>query len=210
MCEDIEIFSFSSVEDIFHAHKTLLPYFSRYNEDVFGNDLLKIGVPADSRLTRAEWSLVRRKIRRRPRLFSKKFISSQMKQLENYRESVRKIQQGHGAKVLVKKKDFNYEVLAPPKIGTVVTAYSKRAKMIHRGTILAHHRRMHFFLVQFERKELSWDWVRDTDVASHGLPEVLLPKMEVIEVNSGTPSLSNIRNIGSITCGTCFGPLVGK
>ena len=73
-------------------------------------------------------------------------------------------------------ENFRFEVLAAPKVGTTVTAYHKRARLIHRGTILAYNQMTGIYLIQFERKELGWDWVRDIEVATHGVPEILLPR----------------------------------
>ena len=151
--------------------------------------------------------MIRRKFRKRPRLFSQKFIATQFKQLEIYRESVRRIQK-YG-KEKAGADNFGFEVLAPPKIGTTVTAYHRRARLIHRGTILAHNKRTGVYLIQFERKELGWDWVRDIEVAIHGVPEILLPKPNLHNKSRLEPKYNDAHH-GSLPHGTKFGPLTGK
>jgi len=169
---------------------------------VFEIDLMKLGISSNTKLSRSAWSLVRKKIRKRPRLFSKRFIRSQMQQLERYRTIVRQIQKlGKGVSDY---QTFNYDVLSPPKVGTTVSAYHRGARLIHRGTILA--RRNDYYLIQFERRELGWDWVQDTDVASHGVPDILLSRRS----KGCSESSQHRHNIGSLPHGTSFGRLIGE
>lgn len=167
-----------------------------------------MGISSDVKLTRSEWALVRRKIRNRPRLFSKKFIGMQMEELEKYRATVRQIQI-HG-KEKAGVVNFGLEVLAAPRVGATVSAYHRRARMIHRGNVLAHHKE--FYLIQFERRDLGWEWVRDTEIASHGVPEVILTKHnpQTLPYRSGFVSNEYVQDYGSLPYGTSFGQLIGK
>ncbi len=123
-----------------------------------------------------------------------------MRQLEKYRNDVRNIQRKGASEV----QNFGYDVLAIPKVGTTVSAYHKGARMIHRGTILARHRQL--YLIQFERRELDWDWVPDIEIASHGVPEVIFSSNS----HKMSHSTSLVPDHGSLPIGTSFGPLIGK
>jgi len=177
-----------------------------FNFSEFHKELAEMGVPRNARLTRSEWSLLRSRMKNRPRRFSKKFIASQYEQLQSYRQLVRKIQNDLASEEL--KNDFSYEVLAPIKAGATVTAYNSRAKILHRGTVLTH--KHDTYLVQFERKDLGCEYCPDIEVASHGIPEILKPACDitigipVIESQNNTPG-----RYGSLPYGTSYGPLIG-
>lgn len=79
----------------------------RFNFSEFHKELAEMGVPRNARLTRSEWSLLRSRMKNRPRRFSKKFIASQYEQLQSYRQLVRKIQNDLASEEL--KNDFSYE-----------------------------------------------------------------------------------------------------
>lgn len=174
-------------------------------------DLLKLGIPSNTKLTRSEWGIIRRKIRKRPRLFSKRFIRTQIKELEKHREIVRKVQ--ISGKETPDAHNTRYEVLAAPKVGTTVTAYHSRARLIHRGTVLAHNKKSAIFLIQFERKELGWDWVKDVEIASHGVPDVILVRRDP-QASCNNSYTTDPKDIvpehGSLLSGTSFSPLIGK
>ena len=78
-----------------------------FNANPYFQDLASLGVPPDIRLTSSEWSLIRRKFRKRPRRFSMSFILSQLKQLDDYRYTVRAIQNGDATEET--KMKFSYE-----------------------------------------------------------------------------------------------------
>jgi len=176
-----------------------------FNFSEFHKELAEMGVPRNARLTRSEWSLVRSQMKNRPRIFSRKFIQSQFAQLQSYRQLVRKIQNNTASEEL--KRNFSYQVLAPIKAGSTVTAYNKGAKILHRGTVLTH--KHDTYLVQFERKDLGCEYCLDVEVASHGIPEILKSAcnitvgMPVIEPHTNTPG-----PYGSLPYGTSYGPLV--
>lgn len=78
-----------------------------FNTNPYFQDLAAIGIPSDIRLTSSEWSCVRRKFRKRTRRFSRRFILSQLKQLDEYRYTVRTIQNGDATEEM--KRNFRYD-----------------------------------------------------------------------------------------------------
>lgn len=66
--------------------------------------------------------------------------------------------------------------MTPIKTGSIVTAYNKRAKLLHRGVVLSKGPLdSNKFLIQFERKELGFEFCMDVEIATHGVKDVLLP-----------------------------------
>ena len=127
-----------------------------YRNDGFASDLAKHGFPIDSRtrLTRQEWSLIRRKLRPRSRVFSKRFIAEQLSRRNRHRALVRKLQQ-----------DPKADAFVPIAPGTRVTAFDKRSHTIRRGRILLHDSTKHCYLVQFDDKDSGCDVCPDFEVA---------------------------------------------
>lgn len=149
---------------------SLILSFRRYNEDVFSKDAERLGIARGSRLSRNEWKAVRRRITTKPRMFSKKFIRSQLSSRNRYRNFVRKVQ---GNPVLVGSNSFPYDVCAPIRVGATVNAYSKRYRTIQRGTVLTHDYDTALYLILFESKQFGYELCPDTDVASCGTPNLL-------------------------------------
>ena len=169
-------------------------------------DIVKLGIPPDAKLTRRQWSAVRQRIRKRPRRFSKSFIQAQLEELEKYRDSVRKIQTGDHA-----EPDFPYEVPAPIKIGAPVTAYNKKLRVLHRGIVLTHDPEGKRYMIQFERSELGCEFCPDTEVTSHGVPDMIRFSSETAFDGSYMGGFSTPHSaMGSIPYGTAYGPLEGK
>lgn len=178
--------------------------FYRYNFDDFKVDIAKIGVPPDVKLTRKEWSLVRRCIPRRPRRFSKSFIRSQMLQLNKYRHLVRRIQ--HDPDDL--KCKIGYDVPSYIKVGASVTAFHSRFRVLHRGIVVAHDSLRHGYLIQFERQELGYQFCADVCVASHGVPAILVRASDVALDGSVLGPLGDRNSApGNLACGTSYGPM---
>mmetsp|Transcript_21528 Transcript_21528/g.50982 ORF Transcript_21528/g.50982 Transcript_21528/m.50982 type:complete len:499 (-) Transcript_21528:100-1596(-) len=127
-----------------------------YQNEGFIADLNKLGLPIDSntRLTKQEWSLVRRKIRQRPRLFSKRFIAEQVIKRNRHRALVRRLQQDPGV-----------AGFSPISVGTFVTAYHKKCSTIGKGRVLLHDPKTHNYLVQFNDKELGCEVCPDSEIA---------------------------------------------
>lgn len=176
-----------------------------YTANAFAKEIAKLGISPNARMTRREWSVVRRMIRRRPRRFSKRFILSELRERNKYRKMVRDLQR--------KPDETNhtgYAIPAPIRVGATVTAFNKRFLILHRGVIL-HHEPSNGaangnYLVQFERKELGYEMCTDTEVASHGVPDILMPAAQ--SRLSGTPhDYSKYSDNGSLPYGTSFGPL---
>jgi len=127
-----------------------------YANDGFASDIAKLGLPIDAstRLTREEWGLIRRKIRPRPRLFSKRFIAEQLKKRNRHRALVRSLQQ-----------DPSATKFRPIPAGTPVTAYDKRGQTLRNGRVLLHDAKTYSYLVQFDDKESGCDICPDFELA---------------------------------------------
>jgi hypothetical protein len=153
------------------------------------------------KLTRLEWKAVRRLIPNKPRRFSQRFVSSQLNERNKYRNTVRMLQRNVG---LALSMHFPYDVLAPIKVGSTVTAYSRKYRVIHRGVVLAHDGVTGRYVVQFERKEFGHDFCPDSEVSTHGVPEILIRAPET----SLTAPLNTDSN--SLPCTSSYGPIPGK
>ena len=116
----------------------------------------KLGIPITlkTRLTKREWSLVRQKIRRRPRLFSKKFIAEQLKERNKHRSLVRQLQQ-----------DPEVEDFSSIPVGSIVTAYNKKFKTICKGNVLQYDPRKFEYLIQFNSPEYGFEICPDAEVS---------------------------------------------
>lgn len=127
-----------------------------YRDDGFASDLAKHDIPIDAqtRLTREEWCLIRRKLRPRPRLFSKRFIADQLKLRNRHRALVRSLQQ-----------DPKVPEFAPIAPGTTVNAFDKRSHEVRRGRVLLHDSGTHSYLVQFDDRDSGCDVCPDSEVA---------------------------------------------
>lgn len=125
-----------------------------------------------ARLTRREWKAIRRRISRRPRRFSPSFINSQMNERNSYRNKVRLLQRNPN---LASTSDFPYDVPSPIRVGSVVTALSKRYRIIQRGVVLSFDEENARYLVLFENREYGSEYCPDTEIASHGGFEALIP-----------------------------------
>jgi hypothetical protein len=130
-----------------------------------------------------------------------------LRKLDQYRHSVRKIQNLYDPE----SARFGYEVPAIIRIGATVTAFNKKAKILHRGIVLAYDARRYGYLVQFERNELGYEFCPDTDVASHGVPEILVPATEFALDGSYIGSFEDPHSgPGTLPYGTTYGSLVGE
>ena len=177
----------------------------RFSFNEFQADVARLGIPPTAKLTRHEWSLVRRSIPSRPRRFSRRFVQKQLDRLNAYRHTARWIQ-----KTMYRRPAyFRYEVLAPIKVGATVTAYHTRHRILHRGLVLGHDHDRHGYLIQFERKDLGYAFCTDTDVASHGVPEVFVKGADASLNGIGTFSDAHSWP-GLLPYGTSYGPVFGK
>jgi DIRP len=127
-----------------------------YRKKDIVEDFAKLGIPISSitRMTRAEWSLVRRKIRRRPRLFSKRFIAEQVQQRNQHRSLVRQLQQ-----------DPAITEVSPIPVGAAVTAYNKKFQTIRKGKVMLYDPKKFEYLVQFDAPEYGCELCPDSEVA---------------------------------------------
>ena len=83
--------------------------------------------------------------------------------------------------------------------------------MLHRGIVLTRDCINHLYLVQFERKELGCEFCPDIEVASHGVPEIIVSGTEIALDGSYLGAHANLlSSYGSLPYGTTYGPLVGK
>ena len=178
-----------------------------YNANPFAKEVAKLGILPTARLTRREWSVVRRMIHRRPRRFSKRFILSQLRERNKFRNMVRNLQAQPDM-----ANTTGFAIPAPIRVGATVTAYNKKFLILHRGVVLYHDVHSAKYLVQFERRELGYEFCSDTEVASHGVPDILLPAAPSRLSDSPYPEVngSTAAEEGGLPYGTSFGPLSGE
>ena len=175
----------------------------RYNVNEFQVEAAKLGVPPNAKLTRKEWSLVRRSIRSRPRRFSKDFIRSETEKLAEYRHAVRQIQASPSQQVRL-----SYDVPAYIPVGATVTAFHSVFRSVFRGIVLAHDATRNGYLVQFERQELGYQFCLDTEVASHGAPQILVRATDVTLDGTTLGAFSNRHaGPGALAYGTSYGAM---
>jgi hypothetical protein len=163
-----------------------------------------MGVLPHTKLTKRELSFVRRRIPDRPRRFSKRFIFQEVKKRNRYRNIVRQLQRCPDH-----PNPLGYGVPGPIRAGTTVTAYNKRLRILHRGVVLFHDRNAHGYLVQFERKELGFEFCPDTEVASHGVPEILVPPARH-HLHGALRLDKHVSDVGTLQYGTRRGPRGGE
>jgi hypothetical protein len=83
--------------------------------------------------------------------------------------------------------------------------------VIHRGVVLSYDERSARYLVQFERKEFGHDFCPDSEVASHGMPELLFRAPERTLAASVTGVAGDAQNdTGNLSCTSSYGPVPGK
>jgi len=151
------------------------PCCKRYNRNELAEAVAKLGLRPGRKLTRREWRAVRRRIPSRPRRFSKSFIASQLSERNKYRASVRTFQRNPD---LTTQLDFEYDVPVPIQVGTTVTAYSRTYRILQRGTVLSYDERNARYLIQFEVRQFGHEFCPDSEVASHGPPQLLIAARE--------------------------------
>ncbi|GKY91180.1 hypothetical protein MPSEU_000090700 [Mayamaea pseudoterrestris] len=155
-------------------------WFSR-NE--IREEVARLGLSPDVKLTTSEWRVIRRRVKKNIRRFSRRFVESQLEGLRKYRARVRLVQ--HNAmKLALASVDF--DIPAPIPFGTTVSVYSAKHDIILRGTVLTHETRAFSYLVLYDRKEFGSEICADYDVASHGGPANLLSRSRRL----GTPTMS--------------------
>jgi DIRP len=143
----------------------------RCNHNTFADDAAKLGIPREATLTRGEWRAVRRHMQKRARRFSRAFIVSQLSERNKFRSTFRCIQNNPHVS---NKAGFGFDVYAPIRAGSMVTAYNKRFRVVQRGRVLTHDRLKSLYLVEFENKRFGYELCPDSDVALSGRPEVLI------------------------------------
>lgn len=172
---------------------------SRYNHNTFAAKAAELGVPEIAKLTYGEWRAIRRRMRKKPRRFSKSFIFSQLNERNEYRSNVRKLQNNPH---LAESERFPYNVYAPIRVGALVTAYSKRFRIIQRGKVLSYDRSSALYLVEFESKQFGYELCPDSEVATCGIPKILIPAARFL-VNTWHGE------VGVPPSGSATGPLSG-
>jgi hypothetical protein len=96
---------------------------------------------------------------------------AQFNERNAYRSMVRKIQNNP---LLSESTSFPYNVYAPIRVGTLVTAYNKRFRIIQRGRVLTYDRHTALYLVEFENKQFGFELCPDSEVATCGGPQLLI------------------------------------
>lgn len=141
---------------------------------------------------------MRRRMRKKPRRFSKSFISSQLGERNHYRSTVRKLQNNPH---LSESECFPFNVNAPICVGTLVTAYSKRFRIVQRGRVLTYDRGSALYLVEFESKQFGYELCPDSEVATCGIPRILIPAAYSNDTTQG----ASLFEIGVATSGSSKG-----
>ncbi|XP_074303215.1 protein ALWAYS EARLY 3-like isoform X2 [Silene latifolia] len=130
------------------------PWFARRE---FVEYLNHVGLGHIPRLTRVEWGVIRSSLGK-PRRFSERFLQEEREKLEQYRESVR----SHYANVRAGLGDGLPNDLARPlSVGQQVVGIHPKTRELHNGSVLAVDH--HSCLVQFDRRDLGVEFVKDID-----------------------------------------------
>lgn len=171
----------------------------RYNLSDYACNLAKIGVNPRMKLSKSEWSYIRRSLRGCRRRFSKSFIASELAKLHNYRNLARDAQRGKN----VIPSEFMYEISPLISVGSTVSAYHKKSRIIQRGVVLLQDKVKHGYVVMFDRKEFGWEFCPDTDVARHGPPNLIVNPANFSTDGSSIRDLNNPHlSVGSLPYGT--------
>merc|ERR1712194_79992 len=182
---------------------------SWYDKNPLIKDLYKLGLKSPTTLpcTFAEWRMLRSKIPNKIKRFSPNFIKSQFSILQGYRNKIRKIQKwyhdhnnnSNNASTndnntnvtlpLHLTENLEYDVPVLITIGRTVTAYHKKAKLLHRGIVLTRNLNTFGYLIQFEKKELGCEFCPDYEVSSHGPPRYIYRSSKTFNGSSNDDSL---------------------
>ncbi len=130
-----------------------------------------------------------------------------MQKLQKYREQVRQIQVDPD---IVNDSGFPFEVPALIRVGSTVTAFHKKSKILHRGTVLLRNSQSNQYLIQFERKELGCEYCPDIEVACHGVPEIIKPSLN-LSLDGTNIGINRDHNTkpGVLPYGTTYGLIAG-
>lgn len=149
--------------------------------------------------------MIRRQIPHRPRRFSRKFIFEELKKRNQYRSKARQLQRNPD-----QSNHLGFDVPAIIEVGATVTAYNKLCGIIFRGIVLFHDARAHTYLVQFEKKELGCEICADTEVARHGVPEILVPDSKTGGSGFGFSHIpTHLSGVGALAYGARRFPSMG-
>ncbi|KAK4855475.1 hypothetical protein QYF36_007763 [Acer negundo] len=130
------------------------PWFAKRE---FVEYLDHVGLSHVPRLTRVEWGVIRSSLGR-PRRFSEQFLKEEKEKLNQYRESVRT----HYAELRDGTREgLPTDLARPLYVGQRIIAVHPRTREIHDGSVLTVDRSR--YRVQFDRRELGVEFVRDID-----------------------------------------------
>jgi hypothetical protein len=144
----------------------------RYNRNTFIEAAAELGISPGARLATSEWRAIRRQISRKPRLFSSRFIDSQLEERDEFRSVVRLLQK---SPLLDGMYAVPVDVPATIQAGSKVTAYSRRFRILQRGTVMSYDVASSSYNVRFDCAEFGSEDCPDTEVASHGGAVTLVP-----------------------------------
>ena len=126
-----------------------------------------------------------------------------MEKLTAYRHAVRQIQA-----LPSQPMRLSYDVPAYIPVGATVTAFHLMFRSVFRGIVLAHDATRNGYLVQFERQELGYQFTLDTEVASHGVPQILVRATDVTLDGTTLGAFSNRHaGPGALSYGTSYGAM---
>ncbi|KAK2646186.1 hypothetical protein Ddye_021381 [Dipteronia dyeriana] len=130
------------------------PWFAKRE---FVEYLDHVGLSHVPRLTRVEWGVIRSSLGR-PRRFSEQFLKEEKEKLNQYRESVRT----HYAELRDGTREgLPTDLARPLYVGQRIIAVHPTTREIHDGSVLTVDRSR--YRVQFDRRELGVEFVRDID-----------------------------------------------
>ena len=104
-------------------------------------------------------------------------------------------------------ENFPFNVYAPISVGSLVTAFSKKFRILQRGRVMAFDRSSAVYLIEFENSQIGYELCPDSDVATSGGPKLLIASSDKRTL-SRTPLMHGAE--GAMSTGSATGPLTGK
>ena len=166
---------------------------TRYRENVVASTL---GLSLDTPFSHVEWKSIRRRCKLIPRRFSKKFVASELVERNKYRKIVRSVQSSPH----VCPSTFRYNVYKPVLPGTAVKAYCKIHQTVQPGFVVSYDPTNAIYLIEFEDEVHGYEFCPDSDVATSGIPNILIKKSKYYRRDEFESSFSQLLGMMSTRC----------